>query len=84
MDKITQYLNKISYKFPKGYPDVNDPKDMEILMEMVNEFTLQENSGGSATYDDTIRFTLFGKDKFKCLGKKAIGLMLLRINSFII
>ena len=62
MDKITQYLNKISYKFPKGYPDVNDPKDMETLMEMVSEFTLQENSGGSATYDDTIRFTLFGKD----------------------
>jgi len=27
MDSITKYLNKIAYKFPKGYPDVNNPEE---------------------------------------------------------
>ena len=35
MDILEQFLNSISYKFPKGYPDINDPKDMIILE---NEF----------------------------------------------
>ena len=41
MDIITKYLNNIAYKFPKGYPDVNDSKDMELLNEMVE---LYENA----------------------------------------
>lgn len=31
MDPITKFLNNISYKFEKGYPDMNDPKDMLII-----------------------------------------------------
>jgi hypothetical protein len=31
MDNITIFLNSISYKFPKGYPDINDPNDFLIL-----------------------------------------------------
>ncbi len=31
MDTITKFLNNISYKFPKGYPDINDPNDFLIL-----------------------------------------------------
>ena len=27
MDNITKYLNKISYKFPKGYPNINNPEE---------------------------------------------------------
>ena len=34
MDPITKFLNNISYKFPKGYPDINDPKDKKMLFEM--------------------------------------------------
>jgi hypothetical protein len=37
MDSITQYLNKISYKFPKGYPDMNDPMDKKMLFELVEQ-----------------------------------------------
>lgn len=36
MDAIEQFLRKVSYKFPKGYPDISDPKDklmLEILLE---------------------------------------------------
>ena len=31
MDNITKYLNKISYKFPKGYPDMNNDQDVLLL-----------------------------------------------------
>jgi hypothetical protein len=35
MDILEQFLYSIAYKFPKGYPDINDPKDILILE---NEF----------------------------------------------
>jgi hypothetical protein len=31
MDILTKFLNGIAYKFPKGYPDMEDPKDVIIL-----------------------------------------------------
>lgn len=31
MDIIEQFLNKISYKFSKGYPDMDNPNDVLIL-----------------------------------------------------
>jgi len=35
MDPLTTFINKVAYKFPKGYPDMNDPKDKEMLFEMI-------------------------------------------------
>ena len=37
MDVITKYLNSISYKFPKGYPDMDDPKDKAMLFEIIEQ-----------------------------------------------
>tara|TARA_R110001592_G_scaffold27119_1_gene100785 strand:+ start:22 stop:1182 length:1161 start_codon:yes stop_codon:yes gene_type:complete len=37
MDNLTKYLNSIAYKFPKGYPDMSDPKDKAMLFEMVKD-----------------------------------------------
>jgi len=37
MDPITKYLNNIAYKFPKGYPDINDPKDKTMLFELIEQ-----------------------------------------------
>ena len=31
MDVIEQFLHSISYKFPKGYPDMSNPGDVLIL-----------------------------------------------------
>ena len=36
MDALDRFLNRVAYKFDKGYPDVNNPKDMEMLFEMAN------------------------------------------------
>ncbi len=38
MDPITKYLNSITYKFPKGYPDMNNDQDVLLLETMLSEF----------------------------------------------
>ena len=47
MDIITKYLNQISYKFPKGYPDMNNDQDVLLLESLISEtigykFSLKE------------------------------------------
>jgi hypothetical protein len=37
MDPITKYLHKIAYKFPKGYPDVNNPEEKAMLISLVEQ-----------------------------------------------
>lgn len=40
MDVLEQFIRSVSYKFPKGYPDMKDPKDVELLFKLVNENVL--------------------------------------------
>lgn len=51
MNIIEQFLRKVSYKFPKGYPDINDPKDWLMLEGMLKELgiDLNEADTGAAT-----------------------------------
>ena len=47
MDLITKYLNNIAYKFPKGYPDMNNAQDVLLLESLISEaigekFSLEE------------------------------------------
>ena len=39
MDGLDSFLQSIAYKFPKGYPDMDDPKDKKMLFEMVSSLT---------------------------------------------
>ena len=55
MDPITKYLNNIAYKFPKGYPDVNDSKDMELLNEMVKGFIKEDEADGVVSKEEIIK-----------------------------
>ena len=48
MDSLTKYLNSIAYKFPKGYPDMNNNQDVLLLESLISEaigekFSLKEN-----------------------------------------
>ena len=36
MDVLDQFLQSISYKFPKGYPDIDNEEDKKKLFEMVS------------------------------------------------
>tara|TARA_Y100000592_G_scaffold98969_1_gene173519 strand:- start:748 stop:1803 length:1056 start_codon:yes stop_codon:yes gene_type:complete len=38
MDNLTKYLNNIAYKFPKGYPDMDNPEDKKMLFEIIENF----------------------------------------------
>ena len=35
MDVVTEFINRIAYKFPKGYPDINDPADKSLLESLM-------------------------------------------------
>jgi hypothetical protein len=43
MDPITKFLHSISYKFPKGYPDMEDPKDVLILENEIKKMGISFN-----------------------------------------
>ena len=42
MDTLDKFLKQYSYKFNKGYPDINNPKDKKMLFEFVHKLTEQE------------------------------------------
>ena len=35
MDSLEKFIRKVAYKFPKGYPDVNNPADRALLFELL-------------------------------------------------
>lgn len=45
MDILDKFLKKVSYKFPKGYPDINDAQDMLMLETLLEKLgvPLEEN-----------------------------------------
>ena len=42
MDNITKYLNRIAYKFPKGYPDMDNAQDVLLLETLLDQLILFE------------------------------------------
>ena len=42
MDVITKFLDKYSYRFPKGYPDLTDPADKKLMQELLSEVGVNE------------------------------------------
>ena len=63
MDNITKYLNRIAYKFPKGYPDMNNDQDVLLLEKLLSEvlgekFSLEETNlsrGQLKKYESRVR-----------------------------
>ena len=41
MDVLDKFFKKFSYKFPKGYPDINDVQDMLMLEGMLKEMGIE-------------------------------------------
>ena len=38
MDVIEKFLNEVSWKFDKGYPDITNEQDMKILNELAKGY----------------------------------------------
>ena len=60
MDILEQFIRDVAYKFPKGYPDMKDPKDVELLHKLLNEVVDTKSSLNEqqADYDDRIKDAL--------------------------
>jgi hypothetical protein len=70
MDVLEKFLHNVAYKFPKGYPDMNDPKDVKLLNKLLNEAIstskqdiINEEGSEDAKYDKVIRTALGVKDE---------------------
>jgi len=60
MDILEKFIRSVSYKFPKGYPDMKDPKDVEFLNKLISEvvdpkMVINEQQ---TEYDDRIKEAL--------------------------
>jgi hypothetical protein len=71
MDIFNNFLNKFSYKFDKGYPDMDDPKDVLLLESILSdllgekfEITEIENKKGTREAVQHIIDTLGNKYDF--------------------
>ena len=42
MDPIQKFLEKNSYKFPKGYPDMNNTQDIQLLESLLSNILGEE------------------------------------------
>jgi len=60
MDILEQFIRSVAYKFPKGYPDMKDPKDVELLNKLLNEIidTKAPLNEQQTEYDDRIKDAL--------------------------
>lgn len=70
MDVLDKFLNNIAYKFPKGYPDINNPKDKEKLFEMAGIHLLNEVA---EDFDNRIKFILDVDEIPTCKEKLDVG-----------
>jgi len=59
MDVLDKFFKKYSYKFPKGYPDMNDEQDKKLLFELIENITdTKIISESQSDYDQIIRKAL--------------------------
>lgn len=40
MDVLDKFLNNVSYKFPKGYPDMNDEQDISLMENILSKLNI--------------------------------------------
>jgi len=59
MNVIDNFLDKYSYRFPKGYPDLTDPADKKLMQELLSEIGTNE-----VINNDSITFENFIKQKY--------------------
>ena len=52
MDPIKKFLDRISYKFPKGYPDMNDEQDILLLENILQDCGMTKDRDYKTQYTD--------------------------------
>jgi hypothetical protein len=54
MNVITRFLEYCSFRFPKGYPDMNNLEDKALLYEILDELEVLDEVNGSALANEAI------------------------------
>ena len=56
MDSLDLFFKKYAYKFPKGYPDLNDEQDINLLADLLENLgvKLNEQEEEKPDYDGQI------------------------------
>ena len=54
MDILDKFFKKFSYKFPKGYPDINDAQDMLMLETFISEVIGEKFSLGETALTPSV------------------------------
>jgi hypothetical protein len=53
MNVIDKFLKQYSYRFSKGYPDLTDPTDKQLMLELLSEIGIDEAPGTSVFTKET-------------------------------
>lgn len=61
MDILEKFIRQVSYRFPKGYPDLNDEADKKLLFELFEAET-ETTPEDRSTYDRIIAKVLTGNE----------------------
>ena len=55
MDALDLFFKKYSYKFPKGYPDLNDEQDIKILRNLLEGLNIKLNEAEPQSFENFIK-----------------------------
>lgn len=81
MDILDKFLHSISYKFPKGYPDMDNPKDVSLLESLISEVLNKDTELAEAivlteaneSFDSRIKSALGVNEIPKCKTPLSVG-----------
>ena len=62
MDIIEKFIRENCWRFPKGYPDINNLEDRELLFELLKREQLQEKEQQAYSYEDLMKLIQTRKD----------------------
>ena len=55
MDALDLFFKKYSYKFPKGYPDLNNEQDIKILRNLLEGLNIKLNEAEPQSFENFIK-----------------------------
>lgn len=62
MDIIEKFIRENCWRFPKGYPDINNLEDTKLLFELLKKEQLQEEEQQAYSYEDLMKLIQTKKD----------------------
>jgi len=81
MDALDKFLHSVSYKFPKGYPDMDNPKDVSLLESLISEVLNKDTelaetivlTEANESFDNRIKSALGVNEIPKCKTPLSVG-----------